>query len=215
MKKALIIWGGWDGHEPKETSEIFAAGLEARGFKVRLEESLSVLEDTRALKRLDLIVPNWTMGVLSPKQLKGLNAAVSAGVGLGGAHGGMGDAFRGCTDYEWMVGGHFVSHPHVGDYWVSLTGARSPITQGMKGRFKYCSEQYYMVMDPGVSVLAETVYQHAGKRVKMPVMWTKSWGKGRVFYSALGHVAQEYLDYPDVLELTLRGMVWAAEGKGK
>ena len=211
--KALIVWGGWDGHTPKETAAIKAAKLESIGFRVRVEDSLSALEDLRALKRLDLIVPCWTCGELTPEQYQGINKAVLSGVGLGGTHGGMGDAFRSNIEYQWMCGGQFVGHPHTGDYFVRLTDAKSPITKGMKRRFKYCSEQYYMLVDPGVRILADSIYVYEGKKATMPVVWTKAWGKGRVFYSALGHCAQEFVDYPEVLEMTARGMLWAAQGK--
>jgi len=154
------------------------------------------------------------MGTLSPEQWSGLNEAVSGGAGLAGVHGGMGDAFRGHVEYEWMVGGHFAGHPHVGDYGVRLTAAKSPITRGMKPRFRYRSEQYYMLVDPGVRVLAETRYRHEGRVYWMPVAWTKPWGRGRVFYSSLGHVADEFRQYPEVLAMTVRGMLWAARAPG-
>jgi type 1 glutamine amidotransferase len=212
-KSALIVWGGWDGHTPGDTAEVLAGGLREAGFRVRLENSLAPLEDQRALKRLDLIVPVWTMGTLSGDQWKGLNAAVASGVGIGGVHGGMGDAFRGHVSYEWMVGGIFAGHPHVGPYTVRLTDQRSPITRGMKSRFRYNSEQYYMLVDPGNRVLAVTTYRHEGRRCTMPVVWTRTWGRGRVFYSSLGHVAEEFRTYPEVFKMTVRGLVWAADGK--
>jgi hypothetical protein len=46
----------------------------------------------------------------------------------------------------------------------------------------------------------------------MPVVWKKTWGQGRVFYSSLGHVAADF-DVPEALTLITRGMLWAAEGK--
>ncbi len=131
-------------------------------------------------------------------------------VRLAGVHGGMGDAFRGNLGYQWMVGGQFVGHPHVGDYFVQLAAAKSPITAGMKKRFKYHSEQYYMLVDPAIAVLAETTYDLDGHKVKMPVVWTKPHGKGRVFYSALGHRYEEFVKFPEVLAMTTRGLLWAA-----
>ena len=122
----------------------------------------------------------------------------------------MGDAFRGRVEYQWLVGGQFLGHPYVGEYTVELTAAESPITKGMPKSFKYNSEQYYMGIDPVINLLAYTTYEFEGQKCKMPVMWTKTWGKGRVFYSALGHVAEEFRKYPDVLEMTTRGMLWAA-----
>jgi type 1 glutamine amidotransferase len=204
------VWGGWDGHTPRETGEIFAEQLRRRGVAVRVENSLQPLTEPALASQTDLIVPIWTMGEMSADQWKGVHEAVRSGVGLAGVHGGMGDAFRGRVEYQWMVGGQFLGHPHVGEYTVRLTGARSPITRGMKRRFAYVSEQYYMQVDPAVRVLAVTTYRHEGATVTMPVVWTKRWGKGRVFYSALGHVADEFRKYPHVLDMTVRGMLWAA-----
>ena len=213
--KALIVYGGWDGHTPKESSEVFEKALKAQGVEVRRESSLAVLADEAALKGLDLIVPHWTMGELAKDQWKALSAAVRGGVGLAGVHGGAGDAFRGNVEYQWLVGGQFVGHPHVGDYLVRLTAERDPVTDGLPATFPYKSEQYYMLVDPGVRVLADTMYEHEGRRAVVPVVWTKHWGRGRVFYSALGHVAKEFTEYPHVLEMTVRGMLWAAGGKSE
>lgn len=210
MKKALVFWGGWDGHTPKESAAVLAQQLEEKKFKVDVTDTLKVLEKKAALKKYNLIVPMWTMGAFEGDQWANLNEAVKSGVGIAGVHGGMGDAFRGCLEYQWMTGGQFVGHPHVGDYTVSLTEARSPITKDMPSRFKYTSEQYYMLIDPAVKVLAKTVYKYDGQRIDMPVVWTKTWGKGKVFYSALGHRYEEFTTYPNVLDMTVKGMLWAA-----
>ena len=210
-KSALVMWGGWDGHTPKETAGILAGKLKANGFDVRIENTLKPLEDVEAVKKLNLIVPMWTMGELSQEQWTGLHQAIhDAGVGIAGVHGGMGDAFRGRVEYQWLVGGQFLGHPYVGEYTVELAPADSPITKGMPQSFKYNSEQYYLGIDPAINLLAYTSYEFEGWKCKMPVIWTKTWGKGRVFYSALGHVAEEFRKYPDVLKMTTRGMIWAA-----
>ena len=210
MKKALILWGGWDGHTPEETTRIFAGELQANGFDVSLENSLRPLEEPEALGKLDLIVPCYSMSEISGKQWEGLIKAVRGGVGLAGVHGGMSDVSRRCVEYSWMIGCRFVGHPYVGEFTVRLTNVKSPITEGMKPQFRYDSEQYYMLVDPANTVLAETTYDYKEHRCTMPVVWTKTWGAGRVFYSALGHTADEFRKYPDVLAMTIRGMLWAS-----
>ena len=208
--KALIVYGGWKGHEPEDVSELFEKHLAARGHDVARSDTLTSLEDVEALEALDLIVPHWTMGDISDDQWKALNEAVRGGLGIAGVHGGMGDSMRGCLEFQWMVGGQFVGHPTVGDYDVHLTETTNPITAGLGGMFTYTSEQYYQIVDPGINVLAETPYDYDGHRVIMPCVWTKTWGTGRIFYSALGHCAKEFADFPHVLEMTMRGMEWAA-----
>lgn len=209
-RRALILWGGWEGHHPQRMAELLAEDLDAAGFTMELVNSLDPLAEKERLLGFDLIVPCWTMGELADEQSKGLQEAVRAGVGLGGLHGGMGDAFRGNLDYEWMVGGHFLGHPHVGDYVVCRTSIEHPITAAFPAQLAYKSEQYYMAMDPMVSVLVDAEYHFEGQVCRMPVVWIKTWGSGRVFYSALGHDPQELLDYPAVRQMTLQGLLWAA-----
>jgi type 1 glutamine amidotransferase len=210
---ALIVYGGWDGHEPEPVSKIFEKELKAKGFSVERSDTLDALLDAKKLKGLDVIIPHWTCGQITPEQCGGLNEAVRGGVGLAGVHGGMGDSMRGCLEFQWMVGGQFVGHPHTGEYEVYFTETANPITAGLPRRFGYNSEQYYQIVDPGINVLAETLYDYDGHVITMPCVWTKTWGKGRVFYSALGHAAAEFTKFPHVLEMTVRGMLWAAEGK--
>lgn len=209
MKKALIIYGGWDGHDPEKCAQIFASALESHGVNVKVSDTLDALNDAEKVKTYDLITPIWTMGEMDKKQTENLLNAIKAGCGLGGFHGGMGDAFRGNIDYEWAVGGIFVGHPYIGDYTVRLTGNPHEITAGLPLEFPYNSEKYYMLTDPGIHVLADTLYDHDGRRTVMPVVWTRSLGNGKVFYSALGHQAQEFTDYPQVKDMTVKGLLWA------
>ena len=210
MKKILFTWGGWEGHQPEKIVKLFAAELKKQGFAPQIEPSLDCLADTRKLKKFDLIFPCWTMSQLTEAQSAGLQSAVKSGVGLGGIHGGMGDAFRGNLDYEWMTGGHFAGHPYIGDYTVRIRDFASPITAGLPSSFPYHSEQYYMMIDPGIHVLADTEYIHEGRSVTMPVAWIKTWGKGRVFYNALGHAPEEFKKSPAALTLAINGILWAA-----
>ena len=216
MKTVLLFHGGWPGHEPAVCAELFARELGARGFSVETADSLSCLDDAARVAAFDLIVPIWTMGTISKEQEQNLVASVTAGAGLAGFHGGMGDAFRGAILYQWMVGGIFAAHPdNVKPYRVNLTaaGRADPILAGL-GDFEVLSEQYYMLVDPLNEVLATTVLQSESapwsNGVVMPVVWKKRHGAGRVFYSALGHQAREFQEVPAQLELTLRGMIWAA-----
>ncbi len=215
MKKALLVWGGWEGHEPKQTVARFEPFLRESGFDVRVENSLDVYTDAAYMNSLSLVVPIWTMGAISNQQEAGLLGAVKSGVGLAGWHGGTGDAFRQNTSYQWMIGGQWVAHPgNIIDYTVQITNADHEITRGLSD-FQVHSEQYYMHTDPGNSVLATTTFsgEHEGADwiagTVMPVLWTRMWGKGRVFYSSLGHVNADFEVY-EAAETVRRGMLWAA-----
>ena len=213
-KKALINWGGWDGHEPKQCADVFAPILEREGFEVRIANDLAVYTDKDYLQSLSLIVPTWTMSKITGEQEKGLLDAVASGVGIAGWHGGMCDSFRENTGYQFMTGGQWVAHPDgIIDYTVNITPSTDPITAGIPD-FKMHSEQYYMHTDPGNVVLATTTFRDRVSSpwvngTVMPVVWKRTWEKGRVFYSSLGHVAKDF-DVPEAREILRRGMLWAA-----
>ncbi|MGN7311293.1 ThuA domain-containing protein [Alkalicoccobacillus gibsonii] len=215
MKKACIFQGGWEGHEPAEVATILKGILEEEGFTVTVTDSLTILEEEE-LKQFDLIVPNWTQGEIKQEQLKPLMEAVEAGTGLAGLHGGMGDSFRKETDYQFMVGGQWVAHPGNDGvkYTVHIHDSNHELTEGLED-FEVVSEQYYMHVDPAVKVHASTQFPIAdgpyavNGPVSMPVVWSKKWGKGNVYYCSLGHVA-EVVRQPEIISLMRKGMTWAA-----
>jgi type 1 glutamine amidotransferase len=208
--KALIVYGGWEGHEPGPVAEILAKALRDNGADVEMSDTLDSLNDLEPLLALDVIVPIWTMGEISGDQCTSLCGAVSEGVGIAGVHGGMGDAFRAATEYQFMVGGQWVAHPgNICDYRVHILDHTDPITADL-AHFDMHSEQYYMHVDPANHVLATTTFEHNG--CTMPVVWKKMYGTGRVFYSSLGHVAADF-DTPEALTIITRGMIWAARGR--
>ena len=213
-KKALLVWGGWDGHEPKQCVDIFAPFLREQGYEVEISASLDSYLDSTKMEALSLIVPVWTMGTITREQEAGLLEAVKKGVGIAGWHGGMGDSFRNNTEYQFMVGGQWVAHPGgVIEYDVTITNHHDPITAGLLD-FHMHSEQYYMHVDPSNEVLATTTFggEHAPwiKGTVMPVVWKRMWGAGRVFYTSLGHVAKDF-GVTEARTIVQRGMLWASK----
>lgn len=213
MKKALFVWGGWDGHEPKQCVDIFAPLAAEAGYEVEIRDTLDAYLETEKMLALDLIVQVWTMGKITGDQLKGLQQAVASGVGFAGWHGGAGDSFRESTDYQYMIGGQWVAHPGgVIDYHVDITNHTDPITAGLSD-FDMHSEQYYMHVDPGNEVLATTTFNGAVhpwiNGTVMPVVWKRMWGQGHIFYTSLGHVAPDF-NVPQAREIVRRGMLWAS-----
>ncbi len=214
MKKAIIVWGGWDGHEPKLCADLFAPILRNEGYEVDVFDSLDVYLNKEKMAGLDLIVPVWTMGTITREQEIGLLEAVKSGIGIAGWHGGMGDSFRNNTEYQWMVGGQWVAHPGgVIDYRVNITKPEDPIVAGIQD-FDMYSEQYYMHLDPSNEVLATTTFdgEHAYwvKGTVMPVVYKRMYGQGRVFYASFGHVRKDF-DVPETVEIVRRGMLWASK----
>jgi type 1 glutamine amidotransferase len=219
-KKALIFQGGWDGHEPKLVSARFGRILETEGFDVEIYDTLDCLADKEKLCEYDLIVPCWTGGEIPMEYTRNVSYAVGKGTGLAGCHGGMCDAFRQDTEWQFITGGQWVSHPG-GDgveYTVNVIHGANPLTEGIED-FPVKSEQYYLHVDPAIEVLATTrfplvhYYHISNKKIDMPVVWTKYWGNGRVFYNSLGHHDDVFDNSPNAQELMRRGMLWAAAGR--
>lgn len=219
-KNVLIFQGGWDGHEPDKVAARFARLLEKHGYTCRIYDNQDILLDREFVMAQDLIIPCWTMGEISSEARQNICDAVAAGCGLAGCHGGMCDAFRNDVDWQFMTGGQWVSHPGCDGihYTVNVCRGSSPIVEGVED-FEVCSEQYYLHVDPAVEVLATTRfpvypgYHSSNKPVDMPVVWTKYWGNGRVFYTSLGHHDDVFEKSPEAEVMMERGMLWAAEGK--
>jgi type 1 glutamine amidotransferase len=214
-KTALVVRGGWEGHAPVETTDRYAAALDERGYRVATSESLDSYLDTASLAGTDLIVQCWTMGTITADQLSGLSAAIRAGTGFAGWHGGIVDAFRDATEYHLITGGQFVHHPAgFVDYKVRPAPGREShsLVAGLSA-YAVHTEQYYVHVDPAIDVLAVTDVVDdpslpGASGVTMPVVWTRTWGAGRVFVSTLGHRMAD-LEVPRTHETIMRGLIWA------
>ena len=220
MKKVLVFQGGWNGHEPQLTARRFARLMEEEGYSPEIYDTQDCLADADKLSEYHLIVACWTMGEIPREYVQNVCKAVGRGTGLAGCHGGMCDAFRNSTEWQFMTGGQWVSHPG-GDgveYTVNIRHGSSPITAGLQD-FTVKSEHYYLHVDPAIEVLATTrfpvvnYYHISNKPIDMPVAWTKMWGNGRVFYNSLGHHDDVFDQAPEAELLMERGLIWAGEGK--
>jgi len=223
-KKALIVYGGWDGHTPKESAEVFKPVLEAEGYDVTMSQSLDTYADLSLMSTMDLVVPIWTMSEvdLTGDQWYGLCKTIEEGCGLAGFHGGIIDSFRNNVDYQWMTGGQWVQHPGncIPQYRVDILDPLHDITKGIKAFTLKDTEQYYCHIDPGVNVLCSTTFV-ANENVDEPMMskypvgvampyaWTRPWGKGKVFVAAWGHTFKDF-DVPEAKEIVKRGMLYVS-----
>ncbi|MCD4710881.1 MAG: ThuA domain-containing protein [Bacteroidales bacterium] len=215
-RKILYTYGGWKGHEPVQSLDIFRPWMEREGAVVEAFDHLEPYADTAYMKKIDLVIQVFTMATISKKQEKGLLNAVSSGCGLAGWHGGLCDSFRQNVAYQFMTGGQWVAHPGgVIDYKVQVTDHEDPVTIGLSD-FDMHSEQYYLHVDPNMKVLATTTFgaDHAPwiDGCTMPVTWKKMHGEGRVFYSSLGHVMEDF-KVPEALEIMQRGIKWASASR--
>jgi type 1 glutamine amidotransferase len=227
-KRALVVRGGWDGHQPVESTELFIPFLEENGYAVDVHESPRVYADSDTMAEVDLIVQCNTMNTIERDEIAGLRAAVEAGTGLAGWHGGIADSYRNEADYLQLVGGQFAHHPakheseregeqsdHYIPYRVEIApaGRDHEITRGIDD-FDLVTEQYWVLHDDYIDVLATTTVENRPwdpwkRPIVSPVLWTREWGNGRVFVSTAGHRV-EVLEDPNVRTVIQRGLLWAS-----
>lgn len=215
-KKALVVWGGWEGHTPKESAELFTSFLRDSGYDVEVSQTLDSYLDKEKMMALNLVVPVWTCGQITREQELGLLQTIRSGVGIAGWHGCMCDSFRNNTEYQFMTGGQWVVHPGgvIPSYRVNIIKPEDEIVQGLSDFTMTDTEQYYMHVDPSNEVLATTTFSGDYEGIdwirgnKIPVVWKRMFGKGRVFYTSLGHTVKDF-NIPEAREIVKRGLLWA------
>jgi len=226
-KTALVVRGGWEGHQPVAATEFFIPFLERSGYHVRVEESPEVFSDAGLMAGVDLVLQCVSMATIEGPQLDGLRGAVENGTGLAGWHGGIVDSYRN-PDYLQLIGGQFAAHPGINpddrtgqqtDSFVRHTvtmlpaAAGHPITHGI-GDFELITEQYWVLSDSYNDVLATTTQQVRAwdpwhRPVTSPAVWTRRWGRGRIFVTTPGHDVGVLGDR-NVRTLIERGLLWAS-----
>nr|MDO8112669.1 ThuA domain-containing protein [Candidatus Sigynarchaeota archaeon] len=218
--RACITYGGYEGHTPAASSMLVQDLLEEAGYEVDMKQTLAIYEDAAYLESLDLLVQCWTMSELKGEQVKGLTNAIMDGLGLVGFHGGLNDSFRQATDYEFLIGSNFVSHPGGAvDYDVNIAPGKKddPIVKGVKD-FHLKSEQYYINVDPAIlsgvngEILCTSTFHNSIMfwidGVVMPVVYKRRWGDGKIFYASFGHTYNDF-EVPEAKEILRRGLLWA------
>jgi uncharacterized protein len=216
-ERALVLWGGYPGHQPEEAVKHFIPFLAEAGFEVIVKDTLDAYDDTSLMSSVALILQNWTTGDLTVSQFEGLSGAVRSGAGLVGWHGGLCDAFRHLPAYQFMTGGQWLAHPggSAARYTIDIAGsaAGDPVMAGL-GSFSIFSEQYYLAVDPAVEVLATTTFRRPAEapwieEAVIPAVWRRRWDRGRVFYVSWGHAASDF-DVTPARVIVERGLLWAA-----
>jgi len=229
-RQALIVRGGWEGHAPVEATDLFRPFLVEQGFDVRVEDSPAVYADADVMAGVDVIVQCMTMSSIERDQLDGLRTAIEAGTGMAGWHGGIADSYRNSSDYLHLIGGQFACHPgkhpseqgEPGDpsnnylpYRIEIRPEHSdhPIVAGLDD-FDLLTEQYWVLADGYIDVLATTTlaarpWDPWHRPVTSPAIWTREWGKGRIFVATPGH-SVDVLQNATVRTIIERGILWAS-----
>ena len=214
MPRALIVWGGWEGHKPRETAALLRQILTAHHYDVVVTDDVAAL-GAPDIGTMDLVVPYLTNAQIEKQTVLNLTGAVRAGAGLAGHHAALATSFRNSTEFHFLTGVQWVAHPgNIIDFDVEITRPDDPLVAGI-ANFRYRSEQYYLHYDPSIEILATTTFtgshDPATSGITMPVVFKRRFGEGRVFYSALGHVPEE-LSHPAARAFIERGLLWATRG---
>ena len=211
-KNVLVVWGGWEGHQPEVFANLVEKWLISQKSNYKISNGIEAYDDYQELIKYDLIIQSITMGEIDGKRVNNLIKAVGNGVGIAGAHGGLGDSFRNNPNYQFMIGGQWVSHPG-GKVDFKVNFLDDDLTKGLND-FEINSEQWYVHYDPNIEIIATTTFTYDFfswiNGVVMPVAWKKTFDKGKVFYTSIGHDPMEFEKHPDAWKLLTRGFIWAA-----
>jgi len=227
-KQAIIVRGGWEGHQPVETTDLFRPFLAEHGYELDVFDSPAVYADADRMAATDLIVQCVTMSTIEKEEVAGLRSAIEAGTGFAGWHGGIADSYRSSDAYLQLMGAQFAHRP--GRHPSERTGEQSdsyiphridivpekadhPIVRGLES-FELDTEQYWVLTDGLLDVLATTTLPKrefdawSGEHT-CPAVWTRRWGQGRIFVATPGHHV-DVLEHPSVRTIVERGMLWAS-----
>jgi type 1 glutamine amidotransferase len=204
----------------KALTEIAAA----RGWSIVRTDNGAVFNPAQ-LKRFDAVVWNNVSGdALTLAQRGAFKAYIEGGGGFVGMHGSGGD-----PNYFWdwyadtLIGARFIGHPNNPQFQparVVVEDRSHPATQGLGPEWTMTEEWYSFASSPrarGARVLAsldERSYSPAGgegQNLRMgdhPIAWTRCIGRGRSFYTAIGHRPESYVE-PHARKLLEQGIAWA------
>jgi len=201
--RLFFLQGG--GHDWKGNFAILQKVLEATGdFEITASTDLDELK-AENIKKYDVVLFYGSgNNFKSPEQEKGLLDFVRNGGGWAGIHSAS-DSFKKSDAYWQMLGGRFAGHGG-GKYWVRIVDKEHPITKGLEdfqNQGETYRHRYYKGFTPHSLVKIDR-----GKE-QQSMGWCHQYGKGRVFYCALGHGRAAWSN-PGFQRFVVRGLYWAA-----
>jgi type 1 glutamine amidotransferase len=227
--KVLIITGS-HGHDWKNTYPILKDFLGKSG-RIEAQETLDPAKDLNPenLARYDVFLlhykeTNEKPGRWPAEAEKALLEAVRGGKGLVALHYASAAFDQGeanWPEYEKLIGGGwrrskgYGAHAPIYQYRVEIKDGEHPITKGLPASFLHAPDELYhkLLMVEGNHVLAEALDDHPkGTGKREPLIWVRTYGKGRVYHNALGH-GPDQMKGVGFQTLLARGVEWAATGK--
>jgi hypothetical protein len=229
-KVKLLIITGSHGHDWKNTLPILKEFLSRTG-RIEVGETLDPPKDLNPgnLARYDVFLLHYKETNEKPGRWpadaeKALLGAVEGGKGLVALHYASAAFDQGeanWPEYEKLIGGGwrrskgYGAHAPIYQYRVEIKDREHPITKGLPAGFLHAPDELYhkLLMVEGNHVLAEGLDNHPKGTGKLePLVWVRTYGKGRVYHNALGH-GPDQMKGPGFQALLARGVEWAATGK--
>ncbi|MDR2981220.1 MAG: ThuA domain-containing protein [Puniceicoccales bacterium] len=184
----------------------------ANDFTVQQTDDPAAFTDEN-LKRFAVVVFMNTSGnVLDDTGKAALKKFVESGGGFVGLHAATDTEFK-WPWYGTLVGARFTNHPKIQPASIKVVDAKHPATTHLPNPWQLTEEWYnFKELAPDNHVLLnldETSYKGGTNGANHPMAWTRIVGKGRVFYTGLGHRPEIFTD-PDFVEHLRGGLLWTA-----
>lgn len=231
-KPALLVFEKINGFKDTPSVDAARAALEAmaarKGYSIVFTENGGAF-NTKTLAQFDAVVWNNISGdVLTLSQRAAFQGYLAQGGGYVGFHGSAGD-----PTYFWdwypdtLIGARFAGHPMNPQFQETrvIVNGDHALSAGLPTEWKMTDEWYAFKSNPkakGAHVLLsldESLYTHkgfSGEDLSMggdhPIAWTNCIGKGRMFYSAIGHMPETY-SHPINVRVMENGLDWALNAK--
>jgi len=228
-RPAILVFGKITGYRDGpsiDAAEVALKGIAARhGWGIVFTDKGGVF-NAADLARFDAVVWNNISGdALTIPQRAAFQGYIAKGGGFTGIHGSGGDPQ---FFWDWyadtLIGARFIGHPMTPQFQearVAVEDTAHPATYGLPSEWRMTEEWYSFATSargPKTRVLAtldESTYSPGegfGRKLAMgdhPIAWTRCLGRGRSFYTAIGHRPESY-SQPESLRLLDQGIAWAA-----
>lgn len=200
--RVLFLGGSNGSHETEKMYRLALPVFEKAGIAAEYTDLPDVLNPER-LAKTDVFLIFKDDGELTPEQEKALLDWVEAGGGLVAVHCAS-HAFRNSDAYGKLVGGRFQKHGW-GGFQTTILDAQHPAVAGLRS---FATEDETYVHDSLSDDNRVLAVRDEGDRYE-PYTWVRRQGKGRVYYTALGHNEKTW-SQPQFHEQLIQAVRWSA-----
>ena len=189
-----------------------------RGFKITSTEEAEMFTSEKLKNYTAVIFLNTSGVILDENQKKAFQNYIMNGGGFVGVHAAS------FTELDWawygeLVGRFFKGHPKVQEAIIKVTDAKHPATRHLPISWTWTEEwiDFHPLNSKNLHVVLkvdEATYEGGGMGDDHPIAWYQNIGKGRSFYTGLGHTDESYSD-PNFIQHLYGAIIWASTGKIK